>query len=98
MTPSVGIREAEEQLMAMTPAELRLPGTSMSQYEVFPQSGTELVNDVTCIRLDVYNSSDGPNPYLFASSYLMSVDGTHLYKLDPITDDILELDFTLKSG
>ena len=98
MTPSVGIRDAEAQLQSMTPAELGLPGTSMTQYEVFPQSGTELVNDVTCIRLDVYNSSDGPNPYLFASSYLMSVDGAHLYKLDPITDELQELDFTLNVG
>ena len=98
MTPSIGVRDAEAQLTSMTPAELRLPGTSMSQYEVFPQNGTELVNDVTCIRLDVYNSSDGPNPYLFASSYLMSVDGAHLYKLDPITDELLELEFTLTVG
>ena len=98
-TPSIGIRDAEEQLMSMTPAELGLPGTSMSeQYEVFWQDGTELVNDVTCIRLDVYNSSDGPNPYLFASSYLMSVDGAHLYKLDPITNELQELDFTLNVG
>ena len=97
-SPSVGIRDAEAQLKSMTPAELGLPGTSMSQYEVFPQNGTELVNGVTCIRLDVYNSSDGPNPYLFASSYLMSVNGAHLYKLDPITDELQELDFTLTVG
>ena len=97
-TPSIGIHDAEAQLMSMTPAELGLPGTSMSQYEVFWQEGTELVNDVTCIRLDVYNSSDGPNPYLFASSYLMSVNGAHLYKLDPITNELSELDFTLNVG
>ena len=97
-TPSISIRDAEAQLLSMTPAELGLPGTSMSQYEVFWQEGTELVNDVTCIRLDVYNSSDGPNPYLFASSYLMSVNGAHLYKLDPITDELQELDFTLNVG
>ena len=98
-TPSIGIRDAEAQLMSMTPAELGLPGTSMTeQYEVFWQEGTELVNGVTCIRLDVYNSSDGPNPYLFASSYLMSVDGAHLYKLDPITNELQELDFTLNVG
>ena len=97
-TPSISIRDAEEQLLSMTPAELGLPGTSMSQYEVFWQDGTELVNGVTCIRLNVYNSSDGPHPYLFASSYLMSVDGAHLYKLDPITNELSELDFTLNVG
>ena len=84
--------------MSMTPAELGLPGTSMSQYEVFSWNETELVNGVTCHRLDIYNSSDGPNPYLFASSYLMSIDGAHLYKLDSITNEIQELDFTLNLG
>ena len=98
LTPSIGIRDAERQLLSMTPEELGLPGTSMSQYEVFWQDGTQLVNGKTCIRLDVYNSSDGPNPYLFASSYLMSVDGSHLYKLDPITNELQELDFTLNVG
>ena len=98
LTPSIGIRDAERQLLSMTPEELGLPGTSMSQYEVFWQDGTQLVNGKTCIRLDVYNSSDGPNPYLFASSYLMSVDGSHLYKLDPITNELQDLDFTLNVG
>ena len=97
-TPSIGVRDAERQLLSMTPAELGLPGTSMSQYEVFWEDGTQLVNGVTCIRLDVYNSSDGPNPYLFASSYLMSIDGAHLYKLDPVTNELSELDFTLNVG
>ena len=56
------------------------------------------MNGVTCIRLNVYNSSDGPNPYMFASGYLMSVDGAHLYKLDPVTDELQELKFTLNVG
>ena len=93
-TASIGHRNAEARLMSMTPAELGLPGTSMSQYEVFPQNETELVNGMPCIRLEVYNSGDGPDPYVFASSYLMSMDGARLYKLDPITDVLQELEFT----
>ena len=95
-TPSISVRDAERQLLSMTPAELGLPGTSMStEYEVFWQNGTELVNGVTCIRLEVYNSSDGPNPNLYAGSYLMSVDGAHLYRLNTGTNELQELDFTL---
>lgn len=80
----------------MEPGELGLEGTSMSDYEVFPQSGTELVNGVTCIRLDVYNGSSGPRPYEFEGSYLMSIDGAHLYRLDPVTNQLEELDFTFE--
>lgn len=93
--PSIGFRDAEAQILSMTPAELGLPGTSMSDYEVFPQGSTELVNGVSCIRVDVYNSSSGPRPYEFEGSYLMSVDGAHLYRLNPVTNELQELDFTL---
>ena len=98
-TPSISVRDAEAQLLSMTPAELGLPGTSMEiEYEVFWQNGTELVNGVTCIRLEVYNSSDGPHPNLYAGSYLMSVDGAHLYRLDTATNEVQELDFTRNVG
>ena len=29
-------------------------------------------------------------------SYLMSLDGQHLYRLDPVTNEVTELDFTLE--
>ena len=97
-TPSVGVRDAEAQLLSMTPEELGLPGTSMSQYEVIPENWTEMVNGITCIRLNVYYGSDSPTPNMIAGSYLMSVDGAHLYKKDPVTDELQELDFTLNVG
>ena len=95
VTPSIGVRDAEAQIQSMAPAELGLEGTSMADYEVFPQNGVEMVNGVTCIRVDVYNGSTGPRPYEFEGSYLMSTDGAHLYRLDPITSEIQELEFTL---
>ncbi len=97
VTPSVGVREAEDQLMAMTPAELGLPGESMADYEVMAQNGIEMVNDdERCIRIDVYNGSTGPNPYEFVGTYLISTNGAHLYRLNPTTNQLEELDFTLK--
>ena len=98
-TTSVGIRQAVAQLLSMTPAELGLPGTSMSEYEVIPENWTEVVNGVNCIRLDVFISRDSSNNLSpRVGSYLMSVDGQHLYKLDPITNEIQELKFTLNIG
>ena len=92
---SIGNREAQDQLMSMSPAELGLEGTSMSQYEVFSQGSIEMVNWVSCVRVNVYNGSDAATPYMFVGSYLMSIDGAHLYRLDPATSELQELDFTL---
>lgn len=93
--PSIGIRDAGDQIMSMTPVELGLPGTSMADYEVWPQNSLEKVDGENCIRVDVYNGSTGSNPYAFAGSYLMSMDGAHLYRLDPVTNTLQELEFTL---
>lgn len=95
MTPSIGVREAADQLISMTPAELGLEGTSMADYEVISQNGVEMVDGMSYIRVDVYNGSTSPRPYEFVGSYLMSVNGSHLYRLDPFTNELQELEFTL---
>lgn len=87
-------RGAVQILETMSPAELGLPGDSMDHYEVLPMDSTELVNDQPCIRLHVYNDNNVPNSNEFMGSYLMSIDGMHLYQVDPITDEIIELDYT----
>lgn len=89
---SVGIRQAENQIRSMTPAELGLPGTSMADYEVFPQDVLEMVDDTAYIRLNIY---DSVAPYSFVGSYLMGVDGEHLYQVDADTGELVELEFTL---
>lgn len=91
-TYSIGIRQAENQIRSMTPAELGLPGTSMADYEVFPQDVLETVDDITYIRLNIY---DSVSPYAFVGSYLMGVDGKHLYQVEADTGELVELDFTL---
>lgn len=84
-------RGAMQILEGMSPAELGLPGDSMDAYEIIPMDGTELVNDMTAIRMHVYgSSSSGANDFL--GSYLMTIDGDHLYRVDPITDEITEVE------
>jgi len=84
-------RGAMQILEGMTPAELGLPGDSMEAYEIIPMDGTEMVNDLTAIRMHVYgSSSSGANDFL--GSYLMTIDGDHLYRVDPITDEIIEVE------
>lgn len=84
-------RSAAQILESMSPAELGLPGDSMDAYEIIPMDGTELVDDMTAIRMHVYgSSSSGANDFL--GSYLMTIDGDHLYRVDPITDEVTEVE------
>jgi len=82
----IGQQGAKDRIESMTPAELGLPGESMDQYVVFPLDGVEMVNDVACIRINVYNAADGSNQFM--GGYLMSTDGLHLYRQDPSCDEI----------
>ena len=80
---------AQDRISSMTPAELGLPGESMDQYVVFPIDGVEMVDDVACIRVNVFDGSDGSNRFM--GGYLVSTDGQHLYRQDPSTDEIIIL-------
>lgn len=91
---AVSQRGAKQILKEMDPAQLELTGASMDEYEVMPVDGTEMVDDRPCIRLYVYSDNNQPNSNEIMGSYLMSIDGEHLYKVDPITDEIKELDYT----
>lgn len=84
---SLSVRGAQARLEAMTPAELGLSGESMEEYNVFPIDGVEMVDGVACITLYVY-SDGGENGNEFMGSYLMSIDGAHLYQVNPVTDEI----------
>lgn len=85
---SVTIRGAQARLEGMTPAELGLSGETMENYTVFPMDGVEMVNGVACITLYVYSDKNSQNGNEFMGSYLMSIDGLHLYRVNPITGEI----------
>ncbi len=88
----VSQRGAVQILEGLDPALLGLPGDSMDGYEVIPMDVTENVNDVPCIRMHVYNDHNAINSNEFMGTYLLSIDGDHLYRVDPITDEITELE------
>lgn len=89
---SISIYDAQDRISGMDPAQLGLEGESMDGYEVVPMDGTELVDGSACIRVNVY-SSNTQGSTMFQGSYLMSLDGQHLYRLNPTTNAIEELDF-----
>lgn len=84
---SLGIRGAVKRLQEMAPAKLGLEGESMDEYELIPMDATEMVNGTACINVYIYNSDD----YQFAGSYLLSIDGLHLYRFDPTSRETVEL-------
>ena len=85
---AVTMRGAQDRLKAMSPAELGLPGESMEEYEVISVDGVEMVDNAACIRVHVYTEETEAQGSEFMGSYLMSIDGQHLYRLDPITDEV----------
>ena len=89
---ALSIRGAQNRMREMAPIQLGLEGESMDEYEMIPMDATELVNGVACIRINVYNNSNAANPNGFRGSYLMSVDGLHMYRLDTGTNEIVELE------
>ena len=88
---SLGIRGAVSRLQEMDPAKLGLEGESMEEYELIPMDATQMVNGGACINVYVYNSNNAAHSNEFVGSYLLSIDGQHLYRLDPLTDEVVEL-------
>ena len=74
-----------EQPRGMSPAHLGLSGDSMDQYTIFPVDGFVKVDGMDCRRFNVYESS---NPGSIAGVYLFSVEGDHVYVLDPNTNSV----------
>lgn len=85
----ITMREAQQRLESMTPAELGLEGESMDEYEVFTFDGAVVVDGCACVRMNVYSFNESTQ---FMGCYLMSLDGRHLYKMDMATQEITELD------
>lgn len=74
-----------EELRGMAPAHLGLSGNSMDEYTIFPVDGFVKVDGLDCRRFNVYESD---NPGSIAGVYLFSVDGEHVYVLDPSTNNV----------
>lgn len=68
-------------ISSMTPAELGLPGESMTDYNVVPIEGNTMVNGQTCRRVNVYKKDDVTGTNDFQGSYM--IGGSKVYKHNP---------------
>lgn len=83
----MGQRDAQDYVAGMSTEKLGLPGASMEEYEVMAMDGIVMVNGVGCTRVNVYQSvASGSNNFM--GSYLVSLDGQHVYRVDPVTNEI----------
>lgn len=84
----IGITAAVEQLEDMPPTELGQPeGT----YTAFADDGYILVDDDVCYRLNLYGSTAVDTPEI-VGTYLLSLDGQRLYRVDRETGEAVQLD------
>lgn len=86
-TEPIGMTAAVEQLEEMPPTELGQPeGT----YTAFADDGYILVDDEVCYRLNLYGSTAVDTPEI-VGTYLLSLDGQRLYRVDRTTGEAVEL-------
>lgn len=81
---SVG--EQMAKIQAMTPSDLALPGTSMSEYDVYPIEGFVKIDGLDCRRFHIYETGDS---YTLKGIIFLSGDQQHVYRMDPEDNSII---------
>lgn len=72
---------------SLSPSVLGLSGDSMDSYQVYLMEGDVYVDGVGCKRVQVYSRDNPSNTNHFEGLYLVSGDGKHVYRQDPMTDE-----------
>lgn len=88
---TMGMMQAQDYIESLPPSMLGLSGESMDAYQVMPLDGVVIVDGVACTRINVYDENNVQQSSEFMGSYLVSIDGAHLYRLNPHTDEIEKL-------
>lgn len=84
--------EAEDHFKRLSPAQLGLEGDSMDEYQVYSLSGVVLVDDQPCLQLSVYSNDNPEQTNDLMGRYLMTSDGSHIYRLDEVGQEVKEMD------
>lgn len=74
--------DAVAYLKSLSPAALGLSGSSMSGYAIYPMDSIAKVDDVPCLKLQVYEEHRPENSNHLVGIYLLTADQKHLYKLE----------------
>lgn len=81
-----------DYMLSLNPSVLGLEGTAMEGYDFMMQDGSVLIDNIPCVRINAYqiNSQTGTNE--IGGNYFLSLDGSHLYRLDVASNSVEELD------
>ena len=84
---------AKAMMSTVTPAEIGLPGESMSEYSLKPGPGFVMVDGKACLTVYVYGkNSVGTNSLM--GTYFISSDCTTLYRqIGETSDEVEEIEF-----
>ena len=84
---SLTVEEAVHFLEEMPPERLGLSGSDMSSYLLFPEEGIVMVDGMPCYCINAYGRED----HQILDTYLVSEDGSGLYRLDRGEDAVSAL-------
>ena len=90
-TVGLGMMEALDFFTSFTPSQLQLEGSSMAEYEVYLLSGAAMVDGHPCMKMEVCKGTDVETNET-VGLYLVSSDGSHIYRLPPGGTQVIELD------
>ena len=81
-----------DYMLSLNPSALGLEGSTMEGYDFMMQDGSVLIDNIPCVRINAYqiNSQTGTNE--IGGNYFLSLDGSHLYRLDVASNSVEELD------
>lgn len=89
---------AVDTIRSMHPAVLELEGESMDDYRVYSRDGLVLINEQSCMRIDIYQRDKRTGTNIAAGTYFISADGMHLYIFNKQTQTVRELSMTVTAA
>lgn len=81
-----------DYMQSLNPAVLGLEGTNMEGYDLLMQDGSVLIDGNPCVRINVYSTDSQTGTNEIGGNYFLSLDGSHLYRLDVASNSVEELE------
>lgn len=96
VTPMGPVGMTSDQMMdymqSLNPAVLGLEGSSMEGYDLLMQDGSVLIDGNPCVRINAYRIDSQTGTNEIGGNYFLSVDGSHIYRLDVASNSVEELE------
>lgn len=83
--------ETVSYFQKLSPAVLGLEGDSMDDYNIYYLDGKVLVNEEPCSRVRIYAESPPEGSNAYRGTFLVTGNRSHLYQLDLLTQEVVEL-------